>query len=431
MMRTMILLIAVTALFCSRGTSVATDNRVVARFNDEVITASALARALPLPASDTQAWQKSKRDLLDQMINQALVAQEAKRLGFMDSVAGSLEKRRADILRSALEKHLRNQSVTAADIARESALVYTNVHLKLLEVPTLDTARMVQQMLKNGVPFESLVTRYSRSKAGGPDGDLGWGPLSRTPPDVANAIKDLKPGETTDLIFRGIFYDFVKFEGERSVPLESMTLSWEQLKSWAQRHKGFNALYALRARVIYDERVLDYLTTAPESVKPSDSDLVVARLPDGAKTRVGSLLPIVRDYGDVFPSVRRKALKEDIENDILEKEALRLKLDKSPEYREQVKQMTAQGLYQFFFQSYVAAQARASDSEVVAYFHAHPEMYSALELTPDVVTNIRSRISVPRQTERLETLVAELRQKTKITVNEKLLAALKPEKTRK
>ena len=47
MMRTMILLLAVTALFCSRGTSVATDNRVVARFNGEAITVAEFA---PHPA---------------------------------------------------------------------------------------------------------------------------------------------------------------------------------------------------------------------------------------------------------------------------------------------------------------------------------------------------------------------------------------------
>jgi hypothetical protein len=425
------LLLAVTALFCSRGTSVATDKRVVARFNGEVITASELALALPPPASDTQAWQKAKRDRLDQMINQALLVQEAKRLGFMDSLASPLEKHRADILRSELDKLLRGQPVSAAEIARESALTYTDIHLKLLEVPTLDTALMVQQLLKNGVPFESLAVRYSRSKVGGPDGDLGWGPLSRTPPEVANAIKSLKPGESSDLIFRGIFYDFVKYEGERSAPPESMTMTREQLKSWAQRRKGVDSAYALRNQVSYDERVLDYLTTEPESVKPSDSDLVVARLPDGSKTRVGSLLPIVKGYGDVFPSVRRKALKEDIENDILEKEALRHKLDQSAEYKEQVKKMTAQGLYRYFFDHYIAGPATVSDSEVTAYFRAHPEASPSKELTPDVATNIRSQLSAPRLKERFETLVAELRQKTEIKINEKLLAALEPEKAAK
>jgi hypothetical protein len=422
------LLLLSTALFCSRGTSVATDNRVVARFSGEVITAAEFVPILPVPTSDTQAWQKSKRDLLDQMINQALVVQEAKRLGLTDSVAGALEKQRAGILRGELERHLRSQPVTAADIAHESVLTYTSVHLKLLEVPTLDTARIVQMLLKNGVPFESLVVRYSRSKAGAPGGDLGWGQLGRIPPVVAKAIKGLKPGESSDLIFREIFYDFVKYEGEHSTPPESITKSLDQLKSGAQRRKGYDSMYALRGRVSYDERVLDYLTAEPESVKPSDSDLVVARLPDGAKTRVGSLLPIVKSYGDVFPSMRRKALKEDIENDVLEREAQRLKIDKSPEYQEQVKRMTQQGVYKFFYERNIVAPSTASDSEVSAYFRAHPELYPGKELTGDVAANIRQQLSGPRQKELYQRLVAGLRAKTTITVNEKLLAELKPAK---
>jgi hypothetical protein len=422
----MILLLLSTALFCSRGTSVATDNRVVARFNNEVITAGELARALPMPDSSPTVWQKTKREVLDQMMNQALLVQEAKRLGYLDSLAGALEKRRGSILRGELDKRLRGQPVTPAEIARESVLSYTNIHLKLLEVPTLDTALMVQALLKNGVPFESLVVRYSRSKVGGPGGDLGWGPRSRTPPEVAAAIKDLKPGESSNLIFRGIFYDFVKFEGERLTPPESMTMNRDQLRAWAQRRKGVDSAFALRRQVSFDERVLDYLTAEPESVKSSDADLVVARLPDGSKTRVGTLLPIVKGYGNIFPSMRRKALKEDIENDVLEKEARRMKLDKSREYEEQVKRMTSQGLYQYFFEHYISAMATASDSEVLAYFRAHPEQYPPGELTPDVAINIRSLLSVPRQKERHRAVIDELRAKTKITVNEKLLATLEP-----
>jgi len=297
-----------------------------------------------------------------------------------------------------------------------------------MELPTPDTALMVQQLLKNGVPFESLVVRYSRAKAGGPDGDLGWGPLSRTPPEVMSAIKGLKPGESSDLIFRDIYYDFVKYEGERPAPPESINLTHEKIVASARRRAGSELIRGIRARVSYDERVLDYLTSNPDSVKPSDAELVVARLPDGSKTRVGSLLPIVKDYGDVFPSVRRKALKEDIENDVLEKEALRLGLDKSPEYQAVLKRMTEQGIYQAYYQHAVTAAVQVSDSEVAAYFQEHPERFPAKELTPELAKSIRTQLMSEQGKQRFEALVAELRAKAKITIDEKLLAELKPAK---
>jgi hypothetical protein len=426
MKRTVILLFVLTALFCAKSSSVATDNRVVARVNGEVITASEVAASLPPPKNDTQAWQQSKRQLLDQMINQKLLTAEGRKLGFQDSIEGPLASNKARLVRSELEKYAREQPVSAAAIARESVLVYSNIHLKLMELPTLDTALMVQQLLKNGVPFESLVVRYSRAKVGGPDGDLRWGPLGRTPPEVMNAIKGLKPGESSDLFFRDIYYDFVKYEGERPAPPESINLTREKIVASARRRAAADFIRGIRARVSYDERVLDYLTSNPDSVKPSDAELVVARLPDGSKTRVGSLLPIVKDYGDVFPSVRRKALKEDIENDVLEKEALRLGLDKSPEYQAGLKRMTEQGIYTAYYQHAVTSAIQVSDSEVAAYFLKRTPQSTAQELTPDLEKNIRMQLKSEQGKQRFDALVAELRAKAKITIDEKLLAALKP-----
>jgi len=429
--KTAILFLLTAALFCGRGTSVKTDTRVVARVNSDVIVASDLTGIMPSPTSDTQAWQQSKRRLLDQMIDQKLIVQLGRELGYLDSISAPLEKHKADLVRTELQQYARGLPVSGPDVARESLLLYTSVHLKLMELPTYDTAQTVQMLLKNGVPFESLVVRYSRSKLGGPGGEMGYVPLGRVPPEIASALANLKPGGATDLIFRGIYYDFVKLEDRHLAPAESMTIKHDQLVLSARARKAAEFVQEIRNRVQYDERALDFLTTNPDSVKSSDSAMVVARLPDGYKTRVGSLLPTVKSYGDVFPSVRRRALKEDIENDILEREALRLKLDKTPDYQAQLKRLTDRVLYEFCFDRQVNARSRPGDSEVTAYFHEHPETYPASELTPELAADIRARLMRPRQQENVAKLASELRAKARISVDDKLLAALKPEKAAK
>ena len=204
-----------------------------------------------------------------------------------------------------------------------------------------------------------------------------------------------------------------------------MKVTRDQLKAWAQRRKATEATAALRNRVSYDERILDYLTAEPESVKPSEADLVVARLPDGAKTRVGSLLAVVKGYGNIFPVNAAQGAEG------RHRERCPGEGGAAPQAG-QVSGIPGAGeadgvggLYQHFYQHYIAAQATVSDSEVAAYLRAHPEAFPARELTPEVATNIRSQLSAPRQKERFQALVADLRQKTKITIDEKLLAALK------
>jgi hypothetical protein len=430
--KTAILLVFLAVLFCSRGPSVRAGERVVAQVNGEKLFASELLTGMPQPGADTQAWQESKRTTLERMIDKTLILQLARKLDYQDSISAPLERQKGGFVREVLRQNApKHVVVTPADVARESLLLSTNIHLKLIEVTTYDTAQMVATRLKNGVPFESLAVRYSRSRAAPPDGDMGFWLEAKVPPEVMDALKDLKPGEATGLVVRDVFYDFVKYEGERTAPAESVNLDHAKLESSAKRRKTEEYLRGLRNRVQYDERVLDYLTANPDSVQPTDAETVVARLPDGSQTRVGSLLPLVKSYGDVLSSARRKALKEYIENGVLEGEARRLKLDQTPEYRAQLKYLTDRVLYEFCVERQINAPSRASDSEVSAYFHQHSESFPTPELTPDEATNIRGQLTQPRQQEIAMTLLAELRKSATITIDEKLLAALKPEKAAK
>lgn len=74
----------------------------------------------------------------------------------------------------------------------------------------------VSQELANGASFASLARRFSRSPSAPNGGDVGWIPESRLPPDLAQTIGALQPGEVTQPIQVPGGVSFFKLENQRS-----------------------------------------------------------------------------------------------------------------------------------------------------------------------------------------------------------------------
>jgi hypothetical protein len=413
------------ALFCSGAIS---GDRAIARVNNEAITCRQFTAAAPAPSGDSAKDRKSRENLLDQMIAQKLFVQRARELGYEETLAGALAKKKADLLRARLENYARNLTPKSEDFARESALFVTEVHLKLIEVPTFDTARLIGMLLKQGVPFESLAVRYNRAQFTQPDGDLGFSPLGNIPPEIARAVIAMKEGENSDLIVRRIYYDFIKLAARRpAAKADSVGAYRQQIEAVARQRKGVEFIQSIRDQVSYDEEALDYVTRMYDSLAPADSQRVVARLKSGYKTRMGGLAAIVKGYPGVFPALRRKALKEDIENDVLEKEALRLGLDKTTQFRDEYRKAAEAGIYQYFYAREISNPAAPSDSGIADYFERHPELYGGRKLE-QAAPEIRNRLLVDRRQQLYQSLLSDLRGRARITIDSHLLAQAKPEK---
>lgn len=77
-------------------------------------------------------------------------------------------------------------------------------------------AQRVARELAAGASFASLAQRYSRSPSASNGGDVGWIPESRLPPDLAQAIGALQPGQVTQPIKVPGGVSFFKLENQRS-----------------------------------------------------------------------------------------------------------------------------------------------------------------------------------------------------------------------
>jgi hypothetical protein len=427
-------------MFCARATSGmgAGDRRVLARVNDDVITAGEFARVAPVAAGDSAALASRER-LLDQMVNQKLIVQWAKELGYDETLAGAVDKKRADALRASLQDYAARLKPDPQDIAWESTLFATDAHLELIEVSTYDTAMLVGGLLQQGVPFETLALRYNRFGKGGPTSDLGFVSLTAVPTEVARAVLTLAPGQASPLLMvQQIRYDYIKVLAKRpAVKPESARAYAQQVAALAAQRKKDRFLGAIRDQVQYDEAAMDYLTRHADSLRPEDGARVVARWiaptvkaggkRDTLKVRMDGLLPVVRRYGVAYPEAKRKALKEDITNDVMEREALRLGLDKAPEFRTEFARSIDAGIYQYFYSRMVNDRSLPSDSEIGDHYREHPEEFagSTLERAHDV---IKMRLFKERQPRRYSELVSLLRARARVWVDRELLAGVKPTK---
>jgi hypothetical protein len=413
-----------TALACAR----AQDRQALARVNGEAITCRAFATIMPGESGDTTADRQARQNLLDQMIVQKLLVQRARELGYQETLAGALEKKRSELLRAELLIYAQTLKPTRPDIARESTMFVTEVNVKLIEVSTYDTAMMVEELMRRGVPFDSLVPRFNRAAYTDPEGVIGFIPAAGVPDLIYRVIEKLSPGQASRLIIQGVYYDFVKLLERRPSPsAESVRVYRPQIEALARQRKARNFVQQIRGQVTYDEEALDLITRKSDSLSPEDLLRVVAKRPDGYKTRIGGLLPIVKRYPTVYPALKRKALKEDIENDILERAALRLKLDRAQHFRSEYEKAATSGTYQYFYSRVLNDREKVTDADVAAEYEQHPERYAQRKLE-EATPEIRARLTADRRQQRYEALVKELRGRARITIDRRLLARVKPQK---
>ncbi|MCD4813177.1 peptidylprolyl isomerase [bacterium] len=215
-----------------------------------------------LKVSDNMAFSNITRgDVLDRLINDALILEEAKRLkvvvaeekvaGFMNGFwNGSAE---GDSERMLKEQHLTpedwrmlvtkrltieqtiNQAVeerihVGDDEVEEFYWTHllqfyrqVRVHARQIVVETREQADTLRQKLEAGTPFQELAAQYSRGPEKDQGGDLGWVGKEDLPQTFTKVLFQLKPGKPSDPVATEYGYHiFLVEKRERGgkIPLE-------------------------------------------------------------------------------------------------------------------------------------------------------------------------------------------------------------------
>lgn len=141
--------------------------------------------------------------LLDQMIRQTAVGQpKAENLSKRDKAALEIDRRA--YLAGAVLEQIATPDPTDEELRAVFDRIFgadagpaTEYNAAHILVKTEDEARAIAQELADGADFGTLAEQKSTDNSGPNKGDLGWFQPQQMVPPFAEAVKALKPGETS------------------------------------------------------------------------------------------------------------------------------------------------------------------------------------------------------------------------------------------
>jgi len=229
-------------------------DRILAKVNDDIITLSELNRAMTQYRQELatkytgqqleEKVEETKEQLLDSLIENALIKQKAIELGYDATVETAVSSEVQRVMKEynipdteALEKALAQQGMTVRDLREqiETALMgqylvndFVRARITLLtpeiekyykdhtaNFTTIDEVTLSEiiieadeslaaaenrandlyNRLQKGEAFSALASQYSKGPTANKGGSIGTLVVSDLRPDMLNAIKDLKDGD--------------------------------------------------------------------------------------------------------------------------------------------------------------------------------------------------------------------------------------------
>lgn len=293
------------------------DPRTIALVNGEIITRGTFEKKLQEEVQSVDAVEPRspeqiepmRRALLDDLVNRALLLQEAHRLniaptpeevdrrvlrmsadfasvqGFDEALAQGqisqpeLKRETAELL--AIEKlfgeHVYPRvAVTEEEIRqyyeehKEDFSVPEEVHALQIVVKSLEEARRIQSLLRQGKKFPDLARKYSLSADARVGGDLGFFPRGQMPPAFDEVAFKLAVGQVSDVVTTDYGFHLFKVLERRPAQkrelidvraaVESKLLKLKR----AQAERTHLAQLRQQATIIINEPVLQTVTGHPQ-----------------------------------------------------------------------------------------------------------------------------------------------------------------------
>ncbi|MFW5731185.1 MAG: SurA N-terminal domain-containing protein [Desulfonatronovibrionaceae bacterium] len=251
-------------------------NRIVALVNGKTVTLLDLDARLKyimgvLENSDVsdmppESLELARRQVLDQMVNDILIMEQAERFqinvsqadlekhvqkvreennmsarefqDYLQSQGLTMEKYKSQIKDSILRQRVLNMMVrrkvvvTREEIEsfyQENSHEFTRdreVHLRVILVPDQETARAIRdRIIGQEMDFETAARKFSKGPNSSEGGDLGMIKWDQLAPEWKNALQDVRQGNMTDAFTVNGSVALIKLEKDNSagtVPLEQV-----------------------------------------------------------------------------------------------------------------------------------------------------------------------------------------------------------------
>jgi len=355
---------------------------------------------------------KARRKQLDRLVEEKLLVIGAYARA-LDADIGILELVDNEKDKFLLDELYRTEvldkvSVSEDDVKAWYTHYFERVRPKHIVVPTKATADSIMAQLQSGVDFGDLAERYSIDQSTARrGGDLGrefyWGELVPPIQDVVFGLKEEELGGPVKTGFGWHILKVVSRSELQKVPYDTVKNSIEnRIKQKLVSKRRDEQLDALRAQANVQVRpealatLRQMLQSVMDTVKlPPGSfpDLPAEKLADSGKTIVLAtygrngeltLYRVLTSYNStamdgrpdfrVDDQVREMGFQMGL-YDLLRDQALSLKLDQSPIYRERLREFQESMMADKMRSAVITSKLRVEEPEIRQYFDAHADSF--------------------------------------------------------
>lgn len=220
---------------------------------------------------------EGRKAVLDQLIMQTLVAEEATRKG-LDKTAEVVEQ--VDMLKQSVlanayvQDYMKNHPASDAELQAEydkakAAMSGTEYQARhILVASEAEAKAIIAQVKKDPKAFETLAQQKSLdpgSKSKG--GELGWFEASRMVPEFGNAVAKLGKGQLSEPVKTQYGYHVILLEDSRAIQPPPFNEVRPQLAQQAQGQKLQKQLDELKAKAKIDITAAPAPAPAPAAEK--------------------------------------------------------------------------------------------------------------------------------------------------------------------
>ncbi len=424
---TVIIFLGLNGITCQEN-----NQHVLARIEDEEIKTEDFLVTLPKGQSTENAEEINSRFQvhLMKLINKKLFIQEAKRRGFVEKVGPSFELSKKTMLVYKLKnKEIKEKAkVTQDEVNKLYDILPIEVYLRVIITTTQDDADLVEKQLKNGMSFENCAKKFSLHPSNLNGGDVGFGKLAFLQAPIRNALENLEPGAMASPIQTNDGYYIIQLVARKNVPVKSFAQEEVELRNFLEQQK-YRELHQkfydkLNSRLTYNQKALQVFNKRLDQITDEEKELWVVKKDETLMVRVKSLLPVMEKFNPAIgPELRTLTIKSEIEDDMIYEEAKHQGLDQDPTFKKELNRILDDLLYQAFYDEEITKKILVSEPEILAYYADQKSNYPG-GWSESVRSLIYNRILQERKKEVEANLTQQLRNKTKIEINHRLLKSL-------
>jgi parvulin-like peptidyl-prolyl isomerase len=404
------------------------DNKTLLTIGDSQYSVEDFKQAFTFEPNDDSI---AKRGKIEDYVNQMLVYEEAKSLGYEDDpvVRAAYETNEKDII----WRSYYNDEVVAKINVRDSEIreLYNKIidqyHLSQIVVAEESLANYLEAELRKGTSFEDLQA-YSLDTLS-ENGDIGTFSVVSIPPEIMSEIKNVQEGGVSKPIKFGDYYMLFKViehtiseEPKFEDVKENIRQNLWQEKIRAEGEKYYNNLME-KAKVEYNQKGLDILVKPESLITEEDLNTWVVKKYDTSYVYVRTILNAVQYMRSSARVDPKYLIDRELVPDLVYDDAIRKYYHKRPSTRKKLESTRRLLVYQKLYSNSVIEKATVDSSEVVEYYNAHPEEYKDKNLS-QAFSIIKAQLR-DKKVDILRTrLFTALREKYEPVINEVVVAQL-------